>query len=147
MSITERIQQNIKNAMKQGDKTRVGALRMLNAALQNKQIELSRALTAEEEQEVLRRQLKQREESSEAFKKAGRESQSAAEAAEADLIREYLPAPPSAEELEQIVDQALKEVGASSMKDMGAVMARATALAGNRATGRELAPLVRNRLQ
>lgn len=147
MSITERIQQDIKNAMKQGDKTRVGALRMLNAALQNKQIELSRALTAEEEQEVMRRQLKQREESSEAFKKAGRESQSATEAAEADLIREYLPAPLSAEELEQIVDQALKEVGASSMKDMGAVMARATALAGNRATGRELAPLVRNRLQ
>jgi uncharacterized protein YqeY len=134
-------------AMKERDRGRVGALRMLGAALKNGEIEAGRPLTEEEEQIILRRQLKQREESAEAFRGAGREEQAASESAEAEIVREYLPEPLSAEELEQIVDEAMRETGATGMKDMGAVMGRAMALAGGRAEGRELATLVRGRLQ
>ena len=147
MSLAERISQDMKAALKERDRGRVGALRMLNAALKNGEIEAGRPLTEEEEQVVLRRQLKQREESAEAFRKAGREERAESESAEAEIVREYLPEPLSAEELEQIVDEAMRETGATGMKDMGAVMGRATALAGGRAEGRELAALVRGRLQ
>ena len=147
MSAAERIQQDTKAAMKERDRGRVGALRMLNAALKNGEIEAGRPLTQEEEQVILRRQLKQREESAEAFRGAGREERAASESAEAEIVREYLPEPLSAEELEQIVDDALQETGATGMKDMGAVMGRAMDLSGGRAEGRELSALARNRLQ
>jgi uncharacterized protein len=147
VSLTEKIQQDMKDAMKDRDRARVGALRMLGAALKNAEIEAGRPLTEEEEQVVLRRQLKQREESAEAFRKAGREERAASESAEAEIVRRYLPEPLSPRELEEIVDRAMQETGAAGMKDMGAVMGRATALAEGRAEGRELAALVRNRLQ
>ncbi len=133
--------------MKGRDRARVGALRMLGAALKNAEIEAGRPLTEEEERVVLRRQLKQREESAEAFRRAGREEQAASESAEAKIVRGYLPEPLSTEELERIVEAAIEETGASGMKEMGAVMGRAMALAGGRAQGGELAPLVRERLQ
>ena len=147
MSLTARIQADMKAAMKERDRERVGALRMLAAALKNGEIEAARPLTEEEELVILRRQLKQREESAEAFRGAGRERQAASESAEAEIVREYLPEPPSTGELEEIVDRAMRETGATGMKDMGAVMGRAMALAEGRAEGRELAALVRNRLQ
>ena len=147
MRLTERIQADMKAAMKERDRERVGALRMLAAALKNGEIEAGRPLNEEEEQVILRRQLKQREESAEAFRRAGREGQAASESAEAEIVRAYLPDPPSAGELEQIVDQAIGETGATGIKDMGAVMGRAMALAEGRVEGRELAALVRNRLQ
>ena len=133
--------------MRARDRDRLGTLRMLTAALRNAEIEAGRPLSEDEEQVVLRRQLKQREESAEAFRKAGRQEQAGSESAEAEVVREYLPAPLSPEKLEQIVDQAIRETGASGMKDMGAAMGRATALAEGRAEGRELAALVRGRLQ
>ena len=147
MSIAERIRQDMTAAMKERDRERVGALRMLGAALKNGEIEAGRPLTEEEERVILRRQLKQREESAEAFRRAGREEQAASESAEAEIVREYLPEPLSPEELEQIVDRAMQETGATGIRDMGAVMGRATALAEGRAEGRELAAMVRGRLQ
>ena len=147
MSLAARISQDMKAAMKQRNRGRVGALRMLGAALKNGEIEAGRPLTEEEEQVVLRRQLKQREESAEAFRKAGREERAASESAEAEIVREYLPEPLSEDELEQIVDEALRETGATGIKDMGAVMGQAMALAEGRAEGRELAALVRVKLQ
>jgi uncharacterized protein len=147
VSLTARIQAEMRAAMKERDRERVGALRMLAAALKNGEIEAGRSLTEEEEQVILRRQLKQREESAEAFRRAGREGQASSESAEAEIVREYLPEPPSAAELEHIVDRAMRETGATGIKDMGAVMGRAMALAKGRAEGRELAALVRNRLQ
>jgi uncharacterized protein len=147
VSLGGKIQQDMKSAMKERDRTRVSALRMLNAALKNGEIEAGRALTEEEEQIILRRQFKQREESAEAFRKAGREEQAASEAAEAELVRQYLPEPLSPQELEGIVDRAIQETGATGMREMGAVMGRAKELSEGRAEGRELAALVRNRLQ
>ena len=147
MSTAERIRQDTKAAMKERDRERVGALRMLGAALKNAEIEAGRPLTEDEEKVVLRRQLKQREESAEAFRRAGREEHAASESAEAEIVRGYLPEPLAAEELENIVETAIGETGATGIKDMGAVMGRAMALAEGRAQGRELAPLVRDRLQ
>lgn len=147
MNAAERIQSDTKEAMKQRDRTRVGALRMLGAALKNAEIEAGRPLTEQEEQTILRRQLKQRDESAEAFRKAGREERAAAESAEAEIVRSYLPEPLSPEELEHIVDRAVNETGATSMRDMGAVMGRAMELSEGRAEGREVSELVRGRLQ
>jgi uncharacterized protein len=147
MSVSERIRQDLKTAMKERDKPRLGALRMLGAALKNGEIEAGRPLEEQEEQTILRRQLKQREESAEAFRKAGREDQAASEAAEADVVRVYLPQPLSPEVLEKIVDAAIQETGATGMRDMGRVMGRATQLSEGRAKGRELSALVKERLQ
>jgi uncharacterized protein len=147
MSASERIRQDLKTAMKERDKPRLGALRMLGAALKNGEIEAGRPLEEQEEQTILRRQLKQREESAEAFRKAGREDQAASEAAEADVVRVYLPQPLSPEVLEKIVDAAIQETGATDMRDMGRVMGRATQLSEGRAKGRELSALVKGRLQ
>jgi uncharacterized protein YqeY len=144
VSLTGKIQQDMKSAMKERDRTRVSALRMLSSALKNGEIEAGRALTEEEEQIILRRQLKQREESAEAFRKAGRGEQAASEAA---LVGQYLPEPLSPQALEGIVDRAIRETGATGMREMGAVMGRAKELSEGRAEGRELAALVRNRLQ
>jgi uncharacterized protein len=147
VSAKARIQDDTNAAMKQRDKTRVGALRMLGAALKNAEIEAGRPLTEQEEQTILRRQLKQRDESAEAFRKAGREEQAASESAEADIVRTYLPQPLSPAELEEMVDTAINETGATGMRDMGTVMGRAMELAEGRADGRQLSALVRNRLQ
>ena len=147
MSVRDRIQDDTKTAMKRRERIRVGALRMLDAALQNAEIEAGRPLTEQEEQTILRRQLKQRDESAEAFRKAGREEQAASESAEAEIVRAYLPQPLSPEELENIVETALNDTGATSMKDMGNVMGRAMELSEGRAEGRQLSALVRDRLQ
>ncbi|CAN5824891.1 GatB/YqeY domain-containing protein [soil metagenome] len=147
MSVGAQIQEDTKTAMKQRDRARVGALRMLGAALKNAEIEAGRTLTDQEEQTILRRQLKQREESAEAFRKAGRQERAASESAEAEIVRSYLPEPLSPEKLEELVDEAINDTGATGMRDMGAVMQRATELSEGRAEGRELSALARNRLQ
>jgi uncharacterized protein YqeY len=147
VSVRDQIQDDTKTAMKQRDRSRVGALRMLGAALKNAEIEAGRPLTQQEEQTILRRQLKQRDESAEAFRKAGREEQAASESAEAEIVRSYLPQPLSPAELEEIVESAMNDTGATSMRDMGNVMGRAMELSEGRAEGRQLSALVRNRLQ
>ena len=147
MSVRDQIQDDTKTAMKQRDRTRVGALRMLGAALKNAEIEAGRPLNEQEEQTILRRQLKQRDESAEAFQKAGREERAASESAEAEIVRSYLPQPLSPAELEEIVETAMIDTGATSMRDMGNVMGRAMELSEGRAEGRQLSALVRNRLQ
>ncbi len=147
MSIRGNISRDTKEAMKGRDRPRVEALRMLSSALKNAEIEEGRTLKEDEEMAILRRQLKQREESAEAFRNAGREEQARAEEAEAGIVLDYLPAPLSDEELDRLVEEAINETGATSMREMGSVMGRANAIAGNRADGRRLSQLVRTRLQ
>lgn len=147
MAVREDVARDTKEAMRSRDKGRVTALRMISAALHNAEIEKGKPLNDEEEMAVLRRQLKQREESAEAYRKAGREEQADAEAREAEIVRTYLPAPLSDEELESLVDEAIRETGATSMREMGAVMGRANAMAQGRADGRKLSQVVRGRLQ
>jgi uncharacterized protein YqeY len=147
VSVGAQIQEDTKTAMKQRDRTRVGALRMLGAALKNAEIEAGRALTEQEEQTILRRQLKQRDESAEAFRKAGREERAESESAEAEIVRSYLPEPLSQEKLEEIVEEAINDTGATGMRDMGNVMRRAMELSEGHAEGRQLSAIARNRLQ
>jgi uncharacterized protein len=147
VSVRDNISHDTKEAMKGRERPRIEALRMLSAALKNAEIEKGEPLTEDEEVAILRRQLKQREESADAYRKAGREEQANAEETEAGIVRRYLPAPLSDEEMIRLVDEAINETGATSMRDMGAVMGRATALAGNRADGRRLSTLARERLQ
>lgn len=147
MSIADQIQQDIKTAMKERDKSRLGALRMVGAALKNAQLETGESLSEEEEQAILRRQMKQREESAEAFREAGREDQANAEAAEAEIVRGYLPQALSEEAMGEVVERAISETGAVGMKDMGQAMGKAMELSGGRADGKQLSALVRNRLQ
>ena len=147
MSLQDDISRDTKEAMRGRDRPRIEALRLLSAALKNGEIEKGRTLSGDEEMAVLRRQLKQREESADAFRKAGREEQAQAEETEAEIVRGYLPTPLSDEEMRRIIDEAIDETGATSMRDMGAVMGRANALAGNRADGRKLSTLARERLQ
>jgi uncharacterized protein YqeY len=147
MSLQDDIMHDTREAMKSRDRLRVEALRMLIAALKNGEIEKGRSLTEDEELAILRRQLKQREESAEAFSRAGREEKARAEAAEAEIVRRYLPSPLSNEELEEIVEETIRATGAISIRDMGAAMARATADAGSRADGKRLAALMRRHLQ
>lgn len=147
MSKRDDISQDTKEAMRARDRPRVEALRMLSAAVKNGEIEKGEPLTEDEEITILRRQLKQREESAGAFRKAGREEQARNEEAEADIVRRYLPAPLSDEELERVVEEAIRESGAASMRDMGAVMGRASEISGGRADGKRLSALARKRLQ
>lgn len=147
MSLRDDITRDTIEAMKDRDRPRAEALRMLSAALKNAEIEKGKLLTEDEEMTILRRQLKQREESTEAFRRAGREGQAQAEETEAAIVRGYLPAPLSDEELMRIVDESIEEVNAKSMKDMGAVIGRATRRAGNRADGRRLSQITRDKLQ
>ena len=147
MSKREDISRDTKEAMRDRDRPRVEALRMLSAAVKNGEIEKGEPLTEDEEITILRRQLKQREESAGAFRKAGREEQARNEEAEADIVRRYLPAPLSDEELERIIEEAIRETGAATMRDMGAVMGRASEISGGRADGKRLSALARERLQ
>ena len=147
MSKGEDISRDTKEAMRDRDRPRVEALRMLSAAVKNGEIEKGEPLTEDEEITILRRQLKQREESAGAFRKAGRQEQARNEEAEADIVRRYLPAPLSDEELERVIAEAIRETGAASMRDMGAVMGRASEISGGRADGKRLSALARERLQ
>ena len=147
MSKRDDISRDTKEAMRDRDRPRVEALRMLSAAVKNGEIEKGEPLTEDEEITILRRQLKQREESAGAFRKAGREEQARNEEAEADIVRRYLPAPLSDEELERIIEEAIRETGAATMRDMGAVMGRASEISGGRADGKRLSALARKRLQ
>ncbi len=147
MAVREDVARDTKEAMKNRDKGRVTALRMISAALQNAEIEKGQPLNDEDEMAVLRRQVKQREESAEAYRKAGRKQQAEAETDEAEILRAYLPTPLSDEELETLVDRAIEETGASSMREMGAVMGQANVMAAGRADGKKLSGIVRDRLQ
>src|SRR3954447_1686360 len=117
MAILERIQADTRDAMKAGERDRVGALRMIVSALQQDAKEGNG-----DEVAVLRRERKRRLEAATAFREGGGDERAAAEEAEAELIGGYLPAELSDEELAQIVDAAVAESGASEPKDMGKIM-------------------------
>jgi uncharacterized protein YqeY len=146
VSIVERIQNDQKSALKAGEKDRLSALRLLSSELKNRRIELGRDLTDEDAIEVLMKALKQRRESEEQFGKGGRPELAAREAAEAEVIRGYLPAQLSDEELNAMVDAAIAEAGATSMKDMGAVMGRLMPKLKGRAEGAVVSARVKERL-
>ncbi|MDQ2676828.1 MAG: GatB/YqeY domain-containing protein [Actinomycetota bacterium] len=141
-STLEQIQADTKDAMRAGDKPRVGALRLIADALQKDQ-----KSGGEDEVAVLRRERKRRIEAAEAYRSGGDAERAQAEEAEAELISAYLPAELSNEELAGIVDEAIAATGAAGPKDTGKVMGAAMGRVAGRADGKRVSALVRERLQ
>ncbi|MBA3809486.1 MAG: GatB/YqeY domain-containing protein [Solirubrobacterales bacterium] len=142
MVIAEQIKSDLIDAMRAGEKTRVGALRLVLSELQKAAKE-----GGEEELAVLRRERKRRLEAARAYREAGREDLAGGEEAEGELIAGYLPAELSDEELAAIVEQAVRDSGAVSAKEMGAAMKQAMAAVDGRADGKRVSGLVRAALQ
>ncbi|MDX6494675.1 MAG: uncharacterized protein QOE17_661 [Gaiellales bacterium] len=147
MTIIERIQSELQDAMKSGDRVRLDALRLLYSALQRAEKDRPAGeFTDQDALAVLRRERKQRVEAAEAYRTAGQEQRAAAEEADIPVIDAYLPAAMSEADLEALVDAAIAETGASTVKDMGRVMGLVTQRAEGRADGRTASALVRSRL-
>jgi uncharacterized protein YqeY len=147
MSLKERITSDMTAAMKAKDAARTSTLRMVKAALMNREIERGGALSDDESFKVLRSLVKQRRDSIEQYEKGGRPELAEKERAEIAVIEEYLPQAATREEMEQAVTAAIAEVGATSMREMGAVMKAAQArLAGRDADNRIVSEIVKARL-
>jgi uncharacterized protein YqeY len=141
MAILERVQADTREAMKAGERDRVGALRMIASALQQDAKE-----GKGDEVAVLRRERKRRAEAATAFREGGRDDRATAEEAEAEMIENYLPAELGDEELAELVDAAVAESGASEAKDMGKVMSVVMPKVDGRADGKRVSAAVRERL-
>jgi uncharacterized protein YqeY len=138
MAIADTIKADLQDAMRAGQKERVGALRLLLSELQKAAKEGN-----DDELAVLRRERKRRLEAAAAYEQAGREDLVTGEQAEAEIIASYLPAELSDAELQEIVEQAVRESGASSPRDMGIAMKQAMAAVDGRADGKRVSGLVR----
>jgi uncharacterized protein YqeY len=141
-----RIESELKEAMRARDDVRLATLRLTLAALRAAEKELGRALKEDEELQVLQRERKRRVESVKAFHDAERPEQAAREEAELAVLEALLPAPLSEDELEQIVDDAIAETGATSLRDLGRVMADVMPQVAGRADGSVVSQLVREKL-
>ena len=147
MSLSKQIVADLTTAMKAQDAAKLSTLRMVKAAMMNRQIEKGSELDDDDMQKLLRSLVKQRRDSIEQYEKAGRQELVDKEQAEIDVIEVYLPKAVSKEEIEQVVAAVIAETGASSMKDMGKVMkATQAALAGKNADGRIVSEVVKARL-
>jgi uncharacterized protein YqeY len=144
--LVNRIAEDQKSAMRARERERLSTLRLLSSELKNRRIELQRDLTDEDAIEVLARALKQRLEAAEQYEKGGRSDLASRETAEAAIIQEYLPEPISEGELDGLIDAAIAEVGATSARDMGAVMKRLMPMVKGRADGAAVSARVRERL-
>ena len=148
MSLKERIVKDMTAAMKERDAARTSTLRMVKAAVMNREIEKGGELSEEELTKALQSLVKQRRDSVEQYEKAGREELAAKERAEIAVIEEYLPRAATREEIERAVEEAVAETGASSLKEMGALMKAALArLAGRNADGKTVSEVVKSKLQ
>jgi len=145
MTVTERVQAELRDAMKTGQKQRLDALRLLYSSLQKAEKDAAE-FGDEQAMAVLRRERKQRVEAAEAYEAAGQAERAERERADIPVIDEFLPAAMSEAELERLVDAVIAETGASTMKDMGTVMGLVTQRGEGRADGRAASALVRDRL-
>jgi uncharacterized protein len=146
MSMIARIERELKDAMRARDEERTSTLRLTLAALRSAEKELGRALKEDEELQVLQRERKRRTEAAEAFRDGGRAERADLEERELAVIEEFMPEPLGEEELERIVDDAIAETGATSLRDLGRVMADVMPQVAGRADGSTVSQLVREKL-
>ena len=146
MTLIARIEEELKEAMKERDGERRDALRLILNALRAAQKELQRPLHEDEELQVLQREPKRRLEAIEAYRVAGREEQAEQEQDELEVLEDFMPEPLSEDELEAIVDDAIAENGATSLRDLGRVMADVMPQVAGRADGSAVSQLVREKL-
>ena len=146
MNLITRIEDELKQARLARDEDRRDALSLILASLRSAQKELQRPLSEDEELQVLQRERKKRVEAFEAFEAAGREEQADKEDFELEVLEEFMPEPLSDDELDEIVDDVIAEVGATSMRDIGRVMADVMPQIAGRADGSAVSQLVREKL-
>ena len=146
MSLIDRLEGELRDAMRARDEERRDALRLLLSSLRGAEKELLRPLHDDEELQVLQRERKRRIEAAEAFRAGDRPEQAEAEEAELRVLAEFMPEQLDEDELEEIVDSAIAEVGATSMRDFGRVMADVMPQVSGRADGSVVSQLVREKL-
>ena len=147
MSLQDTIQSHIADAMRSKDTLRLGVLRMMKAAVKNKEIEKMKVLEEGEVLAVFNGLVKQRKDSVEQFRMGGREELAQKEEAEIKVIEGYLPAAASEDDIRRAIEEAIQETGATSMKDMGKVMKATQArLAGKTADGGRVSQMVKEKL-
>ena len=146
MSLIARFEDELRAARLARDEQRRDALSLILASLRSAEKELQRPLSDDEELQVLQRERKRRVEAAEAFRGGGRDEQAEAEEAELAVLQEFMPEPLGEEELEEIVDDAIAENGATSMADFGRVMADVMPQISGRADGSVVSQIVREKL-
>ena len=146
MSLIARLEDELRQAMVARDSDRRDALRLILSSLRSAEKELQRPLHDDEELQVLQRERKRRLEAAEAYRAAGREAQADDEERELGVLEEFMPTPLSEDELEEIIDDAIAEVGATSIRDLGRVMADVMPQVSGRADGSVVSQLVREKL-
>ena len=140
------IENELKEARLARDDDRRDALILILASLRSAEKELQRALSEDEELQVLQRERKKRVEAFEAFEAAGREEQADKEDFELEVLEEFMPEPLSEDELDEIVDDVIAEVGATSLRDIGRVMADVMPRVSGKADGSAVSQIVREKL-
>ena len=146
MSLIARIEEELAAARRERDTERRDALSLILSQLRSAEKELQRPLHDEEELQVLQRERKKRVEAAEAFRAGGRDEQAESEERELDVLEEFMPEPLSEEALETIIDDAIAECGATSIRDLGRVMADVMPQVAGRADGSAVSQLVREKL-
>ena len=146
MTLRDRLEAGMRDAMRARDDQRVQTLRMAMSEAHNRRIALGRELTDDEVVDVLTKQVKQRRESIEVYRTAGRDERAAAEEAEAAILTEFLPEQLGEAEVEEMARAAIAETGASSPADIGRVMGRLSPQTKGRADGRLVSDVVRRLL-
>src|SRR5438552_9445582 len=147
VTIQDKIQGQMTDAMRAKDQLRLDVLRMMKSAVKLKEVEKMKALEENEVLAVLNTLVKQRKDSSEQFRKGGREELAQKEEAEIKIIEEYLPAAASEDDIRKAIDEAVQETSGASMKDMGKVMKAALArLSGKSADGSRVSQMVKEKL-
>jgi uncharacterized protein YqeY len=146
VSLIAELESEVTAAMRARDTVRRDALRLILACLRSAEKELQRPLSNDEELQVLQRERKKRLEAAAAFRAGDREERAAGEEAELAILEEFMPEPISEEELERIVDDAIAENGATSLRDMGRVMADVMPQVAGRADGSAVGQVVREKL-
>ncbi len=137
-ALTEKIRTDMTEAMKAQEKERLSTLRMLQSAIKNEQINVGHELSDEEAMTVIRKAVKQRQDSIEQYQNAGRTELAEKERSEMELLKTYLPAELSSEELESGLREIIASTGAQSKKDLGKVMKEATARFKGRVDGKKI---------
>lgn len=146
MSLKEKLQKDLVEAMRARDTLKVDVIRLLRNSIRQKEIELKKELTDDEVVKILNNAARQRKESIKAYEAGGREDLVEREKRELEIIESYLPERLSQEELIKIVEDVIKEVGASSLRDIGKVMPKVMAMVKGRADGSEVQAIVRSKL-
>lgn len=146
MSIEDRLTNDMKTALRTGDKVRLSTIRLLRAQIKDREIERGRSLSDGDVLEVLTRAAKMRKEAIELYRQGGRTDLLTKEEAELKIIQSYMPEPLSRDELLTLINEVIQETGAQGPRDVGKVMGKVMSMVQGRAEGREVSQLVRERL-